>query len=138
MYLSPQQLNDLDPIEANETVKRIATRIKLANESSSYSEDCCETKPDKFGCREGSTLCGIDEVADISDESSSGFLNPGILLPLKREKNIERHVSFPHPSPKVISDESTSGFLNRIFSQMQFACGSPNQVVDTGVKWPQE
>jgi hypothetical protein len=65
-------------------------------------------------------------------------LNPGILLPPKREKNIERHVSFPHPSPKVISDESTSGFLNRIFSQMQFACGSPNQVVDTGVKWPQE
>jgi len=118
MYLSPQQRNDLDPIEADETIKRIAMRIKLANES--------ETKPDKFGCREASTLCGIDKVADISDESTSGFLNPGILLPPKREKNTERHVRFPHPSPKVISDE---GFLSRMF----FACGSPNQVV-----WPQE
>ena len=131
MYLSPQQRCALeeptshtdshtftyDPIEAEReserererererTVKRIAMRIKLAHESSD-GEDCCETKPD----------------------------NPGILLPPKREKNHERHVNFPPPSPNVQSgsDESTSGFLNLIFSKMQFACGSPNQVVECG------
>ena len=117
MYLSPQQRCALDeptshtdshtftydPIEANETVKRIAMRIKLAHESS-VGKDCCETKPD----------------------------NHGILLPPKREKNHERHAHFPPPSPNVQSgsDESTSGFLNLVFSKMQFACGSPNQVVE--------
>ena len=137
MYLSPQQRIALgeptshadshtfryDPIEANETVKRIAMRIKLAQESSNLPSTGL-----------GEEYCGKFVLSD--DEGTS---NPGILLSPKRaighRKNHERRVNFPPQRPKVgtsadISDETTSGFLNHIFSKMQFACGSTNQVVD--------
>ncbi len=86
-------------------------------------------------------------ASSTSHESFGSFEDcHGILLQPKRaighRDNHERRVSFPPPSPKVqqtvrasgasadISDEISSGFLNRIFSKMQFACGSPYQVVD--------